>query len=61
MSLEEAMKRLRKKYSGRVIDVALRKEGKRLVYRFKVKSDSGAVRKVTMDAATGELRGFLGY
>jgi hypothetical protein len=61
MPLGEALKRLNSKYSGRVIDVALRKEGRRLVYRFKVKSDTGFVRKVVMDAATGEFRGFLGF
>ncbi len=61
MPLEEALKRLRERYSGRVIDVDLRSEGKRLVYRFKVKSGGGVVRKVTMDAATGQIRGFFGY
>jgi uncharacterized membrane protein YkoI len=61
MPLEEALKRLRNKYPGRVIDVSLRNEAKRLVYRFKVKSDAGIVRRVTMDAATGQFRGFLGF
>lgn len=61
MSLEDAMKRLGGKYSGRVIDVSLGKEGKRLVYRFKVKSDQGVVRKVIMDAATGDIRGIFGF
>jgi uncharacterized membrane protein YkoI len=61
MSLEQAMKRLRVQYAGRVIDVALRNDGKRLVYRFKLKSNDGVVRKVTMDAATGDIRGFLGF
>jgi hypothetical protein len=61
MPLEAALKRLRTKYDGRLIDVALRKESGRLVYRFKVKSDSGFVRKVVMDAATGEFSGFFGF
>jgi hypothetical protein len=61
MPLKDALKRLREKQSGKVIDVALRKEGKRFVYSFKVKSESGSVRRVTMDAATGEIRGFLGF
>jgi uncharacterized membrane protein YkoI len=61
MPLEDAIKRLRRTYSGRVIDVALRKDGNRLVYRFKVKTDSGFVRKVTMDAATGQIRGIFGF
>jgi hypothetical protein len=61
MPLEQALKKLRDKHSGRVIDVALRKEGERYVYRFKVKSDAGIVRKVVMDAATGEFRGFFGF
>jgi Peptidase propeptide and YPEB domain len=61
LSLEEALKRLRVKFSGRVIDVALRKEGSRLVYSFKVKTDAGYVRKVVMDAATGQVRGLFGF
>jgi Peptidase propeptide and YPEB domain len=61
LSLEEALKRLRIKFSGRVIDVALRKEGSRLVYSFKVKTDAGYVRKVVMDAATGQVRGLFGF
>ena len=61
ISLEDALKRLRKRYPGKVISVNLGESGGRLLYWFKVKSDSGTVRKVVMDAKTGKIRGLLGF
>ena len=61
MSLEAALGKLRAKYPGKVISVNLGEAGSRLVYWFKVKSSDGNVRKVVMDAKTGEIRGLFGF
>jgi uncharacterized membrane protein YkoI len=59
--LEDALKKLRANYPGRVISVNLGDSGSRLCYWFKVKSDDGNVRKVVMDAKTGKIRGLFGF
>jgi uncharacterized membrane protein YkoI len=61
MSLEEALKKLRARYPGKVISVNLGEQGSRLLYWFKVKSADGNVRKVVMDAKTGAIRGLFGF
>ena len=61
MSLEAALGKLRTQYPGKVISVNLGEAGSRLVYWFKVKSSDGNVRKVVMDAKTGEIRGLFGF
>jgi Peptidase propeptide and YPEB domain len=61
LPLEEALKALGAHIPGRVIDVSLKSESQRLVYRFKVKSDDGSVRSVVMDAKTGKFRNIFGF
>ena len=61
MALELALKKLGQRIPGRVIDVKLRIESSRLVYRFKVKTADGLVRKVVMDAKSGKFRTIFGY
>jgi Peptidase propeptide and YPEB domain len=61
LPLEEALKKLRARYPGKVISVNLGELGPRLCYWFKVKSDDGNVRKIVMDAKTGKIRGLLGF
>jgi hypothetical protein len=61
LPLEAVLKALGKRYPGRVIDVRLRNEALRLVYRIKVKSDDGSVRSVVMDAKTGKIRTIFGF
>ena len=61
LPLEEALKKLRARYPGKVISVNLGEQGARLCYWFKVKSEDGNVRKVVMDAKTGAIRGLFGF
>jgi Peptidase propeptide and YPEB domain len=61
ISLEEALRKLRLRYPGKVISVNLGDSGNRLMYWFKVKSSDGHVRKVVMDAKTGAIRGLFGF
>jgi Peptidase propeptide and YPEB domain len=61
IALEQALKKLRARYPGKVISVNLGESGGRLLYWFKVKSSDGSVRKVVMDAKTGRLRGLFGF
>lgn len=61
MPLEEALKKLRARYPGKVIAVSMGKAESRLCYWFKVKSGDGNVRKVVMDAKTGKIRGIFGF
>lgn len=61
MPLYDALRRLGTRYPGRVINIDLQSEGRRLVYRFKVKGEDGNVRKVLMDAKTGKFRGIFGF
>lgn len=61
MPLREAMEKLRKQKSGRIIDAELTTKGKRLVYVFTLVGDGGTVSKVTMDAKTGRLPGLFGF
>jgi hypothetical protein len=61
MPLEEALKKLRARYPGKVIAVSMGNAESRLCYWFKVKSGDGNVRKVVMDAKTGKIRGILGF
>ena len=61
MPLEEALKKLRARYPGKVISVNLGEQGSRLLYWFKVKSADGNVRRVVMDAKTGAIRGLFGF
>ncbi|MGB8818035.1 MAG: hypothetical protein WCC66_08975 [Rhizobiaceae bacterium] len=59
--LSNAISLLRKKYSGRIIQVRLTEKGSRIDYRFKVVDGNGKVVSVSMDAQTGHFRGFLGF
>ena len=61
MPLEEALKRLRVRYPGKVIAVSMGEAEARLCYWFKVKSGDGNVRKVVMDAKSGKIRGLFGF
>ena len=61
IALEQALKKLRARYPGKVISVNLGESGGRLLYWFKVKSGDGSVRKVVMDAKTGRIRGLFGF
>lgn len=61
MPLEQALKKLRARYPGKVIAVSLGVAESRLCYWFKVKSGDGGVRKVVMDAKTGKIRGPFGF
>jgi Peptidase propeptide and YPEB domain len=61
MPLEEALKKLRARYPGKVIAVSMGEAESRLCYWFKVKSGDGNVRKVVMDAKTGAIRGLFGF
>jgi hypothetical protein len=61
MPLEDALKRLRARYPGKVIAVSMGEAELRLCYWFKVKSGDGNVRKIVMDAKTGAIRGLFGF
>jgi hypothetical protein len=61
MPLEEALKKLRARYPGKVIAVSMGHAESRLCYWFKVKSGDGNVRKIVMDAKTGKFRGLFGF
>lgn len=61
MPLEQALKKLRARYPGKVIAVSMGHAESRLCYWFKVKSGDGNVRKVVMDAKTGKIRGLFGF
>jgi hypothetical protein len=56
--LATAMGILREKNEGRVIDVRLTRGAFRDVYAFKVRSDSGRVKTIKMDARNGRIVGF---
>ncbi len=61
MSLKDARKRVAEQYGGRIIGAQLRNASNGLVYEFRIVSDKGTVRSVTMDATTGKFAGFLGF
>ena len=61
LPLRDALAKLRKTHSGRVIDADLKTSNGRLIYRFKVVEDRGVVRTVEMDARTGKLRSLFGF
>jgi hypothetical protein len=56
--LSQAISILRQKNEGRVIDVRLTRSAIRDIYAFKVKSSSGRVKTVRMDARNGRIVGF---
>lgn len=56
--LSTAISILREKDEGRVIDVRLTRNAFRDIYAFKVKSSSGRVRTIKMDARNGRIVGF---
>jgi hypothetical protein len=56
--LSQAISILREKNEGRVIDVRLTRSAIRDIYAFKVKSSSGRVKTVRMDARNGRIVGF---
>ena len=60
ISLSKALGILKKSEPGRVLEVKLVKRSSGYDYRFKVLAGNGKVKTVSMDAATGRLRGFLG-
>ncbi len=47
--------RVEQRYVGRVIETELERDDGRWVYRFKLLPPSGAVYRITVDAATGEV------
>ncbi|GAB4357874.1 MAG: hypothetical protein Kow0026_18460 [Oricola sp.] len=57
ISLKAALRRVEEAYGGAVIDVNLRSTGKRLEYRFKIRTERGAVRTIRMDARSGRFLG----
>lgn len=60
ISLSKAMAILNKSDSGRVLEVKLVKRSSGFDYRFKVLANGGKVKTISMDAATGRIRGLLG-
>ena len=56
--LSRAIDILRNTNEGRVIDVRLTRSAFRDIYAFKVKSSSGQVKTVRMDARNGRIVGF---
>lgn len=57
MPLKAALKRVESRYRGTVIDVTLRSTGRRLEYRFKIRTERGTVRTIRMDAGNGRFLG----
>lgn len=57
MPFRTALKKVASEYGGSVIDVTLQSTGRRLEYRFKLRTDRGTVRTVRMDARTGRFLG----
>ena len=53
LPLRTLIPQIERKYHGRVIDAALRREGRKLVYALKMLSPAGRVFVVAIDAATG--------
>lgn len=56
LSLDEAAALVRDRVGGRVVRAETRDEGSQRTYVFRVVSDDGRVRTVSVDAATGRLR-----
>jgi uncharacterized membrane protein YkoI len=56
LSLDEAAAVVRDRVGGRVVRAETRDDGGRRTYVFRVVSDDGRVRTVSVDAATGTLR-----
>jgi hypothetical protein len=61
ISLSAAMDILDKTKTGRIIDVRLVNMGSALAYQFKMISENGKVKTVSMDAKTGHIRNWLGF
>lgn len=56
LSLDEAAALVRDRVGGRVVRAETRDDGGKRTYVFRVVSDDGRVRTVSVDAATGQLR-----
>jgi len=55
LSLELILEKLRPKYSGKVLEVELETKSRQIVYEIEMLGDDGIVRKLVVDARTGEL------
>ena len=58
ISLNKAIGIVRSRNPGKVIDVSLKRRSLSDIYSFKIKSSSGRITTVRMDARTGRIVGF---
>jgi uncharacterized membrane protein YkoI len=57
LELEDLLRRFAEQIEGKVVDIQLREEDDRLVFRVTYVAPDGHVRRATLDAATGAVIG----
>ncbi len=55
LPLEVILKKVRREFPGRVLDIELEKEDRKIVYEIKMLNSHGVINEIYIDATTGEL------